>query len=224
MPLWVKLLLLGLGVAFLAVGVAVGVFGARQARAHVALVEGLRPLSAAELDAQPAGADALVVGVVSPRNPAVFRGFVAYEREELDVTRDSDGDRSERWRADGAVTPRLLIEAGGLVQLAGEGYSIERGHEMWYDEATLGFNNQPRDGSKRYSGLLAGMPVTAFGSVAEGAEGVELEARTLFGGTREQYLASQREAAAFMPIFGAIFGAVGAALIGVGAFLALRFR
>jgi len=47
MPRWVKGLLLGMGLSFLAVGVIIGMFGTRQARAHVALLESLRPLTAA---------------------------------------------------------------------------------------------------------------------------------------------------------------------------------
>jgi hypothetical protein len=224
MPLWVKVLLLGIGLSFLGVGVGVGVFGARAARAHVAMVEKLTPLSAAALEDQASGADALVEGIVSPRNPVVFRSFVAYAREELDVTIDSDGDRRESWRSDGQVTPRLALEAGGVVMLGNEGYSIERGHEVWYDEATLGFNNQPRDGSERYFGLIAGMPVTAVGTVADGQEGKELDAKTLFGGTRAEYLASQREGAAFMPIFGAIFGACGLLVLAIAGFLIVKLR
>lgn len=222
MPLWVKLLLLVMGLSFIAVGAAVGVVGARQANAHVALVEGLRPLSAVALEDQPAGASALVEGVISPRNQPVFRAFVAYAREELDVSTDSDGDRSERWRADGQETPPLVLEAGGLVMLSDGLYTIERGHETWYDDATLGFNSQPRDGSVRYRGLLAGRPVTAFGTVADGAEGKELAALALFGGTRAEYLAAQRRSAAFLPIFGAIFGALGLLLCALGAFLLVR--
>jgi hypothetical protein len=222
MPLWVKLMLLGMGLIFLSVGAIVGLFGTRQAQAHVALIESLSPLSAAALDEQPSGANALVEGVVSPRNRAVFRNFVAYVREELDVTTDSDGDRSESWRSDGRETPRLVIEANGIVLVGNQSYSIARGHETWYDGATLGFNDRPRDGSQRYHGLLAGRPVVAFGTVVEGPEGKELSAQALFGGTREEYLASQREATAFMPIFGAIFGAIGLLLSAIGGLFLLR--
>lgn len=222
MPRWVSLMLLGMGLFFLAVGALIGIVGWRYAAADVARLEQLRPLSAAALEDQPGGADALVEGVVSPRNPAVFRDFVAYVREELDVDRDSDGDRRETWRSDGRETPRLLLEADGIVSLGGEGYSIAKGHELWYDEATLGFNSRPRDGSERYHGLLAGGTVTAVGTVVDGPEGKELDAETLFGGTREEYLASQRENAAFMPIFGGIFGAVGLLLAAIGAVLFVR--
>jgi hypothetical protein len=219
---FVSLLLLGMGLLFLTVGGLVGVVGARYARAEVARLERLSPLSAAALEDQPRGADALVEGVVSARNPAVFRDFVAYVREELDVGRDSDGDRTETWRSDGRETPRLLLEAGGLVTVGNEGYSIARGHETWYDESTLGFNRQWRDGSVRYHGLVAGGPITAVGTVIDGPEGNELNAATLFAGTREQYLESQRQGAAFMPIFGGIFGAVGLLLAAVGAVLFAR--
>ena len=222
MPRWVKLLLLSMGLGFLVIGVIVGVFGTRQAQAHVAHLERLRPLSAATIADQPAGADALVEGVISPRNRIVFRNFVAYVTEELEVTTGSDGDRSESWRSAGRKTPRLALEAGGVVRIGNENYSIARGHEVWYDDATLGFNDQPRDGSKRYHGLRAGRPVTAFGIVVDGAEEKELAARTIFGGTHEEYLAAQHAAATFPLIFGGIFAVVGLLLSVIAVLFILR--
>lgn len=222
MPFWVKLLLLGMGISFLAVGGIAGVLGRRQAEARVALVESLKPLSATAFDDQLVGANAIVEGVVSPRNRAIFRNFVAYAGEELDVTTDSDGDRRESWGSAVRETPRLFLESDGLIIIGNENYSIERGHELWYDEATLGFNDQPRDGSRRYRGLVAGRPVTAFGSVVAGAENNELDADTIFGGTYTEYLASQRDAIAFHVIFGAIFGAVGLILSIIGGLFMLR--
>jgi hypothetical protein len=220
MPLWVKLMLLGMGVAFLAVGTFVVVVSARQARAEVARLEQLPPLSAAALEDQPGGTEAFVEGVVSPENRAVFRDFVAYVREELDVTTDSDGDRDETWRSDGGEVPGLLLQAGGVVRVA-KGYGIALGHHVWYDEATLGFNRRPRDGSERYHGLVAGGRVTAVGTVVDGPEGKELDAQALFGGTREEFLTSRRGVAASMRILGGIFGVVGLLLAAVGTLLFL---
>lgn len=222
MPFWVKAMLLGMGLLFMLVGGLVGVVGAQAARAEVARLEQLSPLSAGALADQPDGAEVLVEGVVSPRNRAVFRDFVAYVREELDVRTDSDGDRRESWRSDGRETPPLILEAGGVVLVGNESYSIAKGHLTWYDEATLGFNHQPRDGSRRYFGLLAGGPVTAVGTVVAGREGKELDARTLFGGSHEQFLAAQRQGAAVLPILGAVFGVLGLLLAAVGAVFFLR--
>ena len=117
------------------------------------------------------------------------------------MTTDSDGDRDETWRSDGGETPGLLLEAGGVVRV-GKGYGIARGHHVWYDEATLGFNRRPRDGSERYHGLVAGGRVTAVGTVVDGPEGRELDAHTLFGGTRDEYLTSRRKVAASLRIIG----------------------
>lgn len=215
MPLWVKALLLVMGLCFLGVGVLVGVVGTRQAQAHVALLERLRPLSAVAFDDQRAGTHALVEGVISQRNPVVLRNVVAYRSEEMDVTTDSDGDRSENWRSTGGETPPLVLETDGRVRVGNQNYSIARAHETWYDDVTLGFNDRPRDGTKRYYGLVAGRQVTAFGTVVEGTEGNELEAQTIFGGTYPEYLASERQATAFLPIFGGIFGAAGLILCAV---------
>lgn len=222
MPRWVKLFLLGIGLLFLVVGALVGIVGRRTAQADLARLEQLRPLSAVALDDQLTGSDALVEGVISPRNRVVFRNFVAYASEELDVGRDSRGDRQETWRPGNQVTPRLLIEAGDLVRMSNEGYHIALGHETWYDEATLGFNHQPRDGSRRYHGLIAGGPITVVGTVIDGPEGKELAAQTVFAGSREAYLASQRQGAAVLLLLGGIFGGVGLVLAALGILFFLR--
>lgn len=222
MPRWIKVLLLGIGLIFLVTGALVGIVGARQARARLAALESLRPLSAATIDDQPAGTEALVEGVISPRNRVVMHDVVAYIREELDVPTDSGGDRRETWCSDGRETPRLALDAGGPVMIGNQSYSIERGHETWYDKATLGFNDRPRAGTRRYHGLVAGKPVTAYGTVVDGLEAKELAAQTIFGGTRAEYLASQRSAAAFMPIFGGIFGVIGLVLCALAIFFIVR--
>jgi hypothetical protein len=223
MPPWVKFMLLSMGIVFIAVGVGVGVWGTRAARNHVAMLEQLPPLSATSFADQRAGTTVLVEGMISPRNPVVLRNVVAYVREELDVTTDNDGDRRETWRSDGRETPALALEAGGVVRVGSGSYAIERAHETWYDEATLGFDDRPRDGSVRYYGLVAGGTVTAYGTVKDGPEGNELQAQTLFGGTRDAFLASQRQATAVLPILGGIFGAVGFVLCAV-AFVGSRRR
>lgn len=222
MPRWVKGLLLSLGIIFIAVGAAVGIFGTRAAQARADHLATLRPLSAATLQDQPAGAEALVAGTLSASNPVVFRDYVAYVREELRVTTNNSGSTSQTWRTDTWDTPPLTLDAGGAVRIPNEGYTIELGHELWYDDVTLDFHNRPRDRSKRYSGLIAGRPVIAYGTVVDGADGKELTARSIYGGTHAEYLASQRAVAAFMPILGGIFDAVGLVLAAIAVVFIVR--
>lgn len=87
------------GLAFVLVDFLVGVGMAGEARSAAARAEALLPLTAAQLDDQPPGQTALVEGRLSPRNPARFRDFVAYVREEFRGT-DSNGD--EQWRTNGS--------------------------------------------------------------------------------------------------------------------------
>lgn len=60
-------------------------------------------------------------------------------------------------------------------------HRIERAHETWYDDATLGLNKRPRQGSKRYDGFVPGDTVTVVGTVVTGQEGNALAAQTIFG-------------------------------------------
>ena len=118
---------------------------------------------------------------------------------------------------------RAAVNAGEA-QIAGLSlYSIARGHETWYDPATLNFSDRPRDGTKRYTGLIAGMPVTVYGTVAQDGNGNAITAQTVFGGTHAEFLASEQANADFLPIFGAIFGVVGTILAGLGIFFAIRW-
>ncbi len=216
MPTWVKFLLLGIGLLFLVVGVLVGVVGSRQMQQNLAHLEQLRSMNATVFDDQQPRAEVLVEGVISERNPVILNNAVAYIREELDIRTDSDGDRVETWRSTGRETPRLFIDADGLIVIGNESYSIDNPHTTWYDENTLGFNNRPRDGTMRYYGLVAHRVVTVHGDVGLGTEGNELLARTIFGGTHEEFIASQRKAVAVMPLLGGIFGFVGLILCVIG--------
>lgn len=222
MPRWVPLFLLGMGVLFLGVGVVLGTVVARNAQAEVVRLEALPSLAARAVERQATGAQIFVEGALSDRNPTVFRDFVAYEREELDVTTDSDGDTRRDWRSSGRDTPPLLVDAAGDVRVGNDTYSIARGHATWYDETTLGFTGNERDGTIRYHGLLAGEPVTVLGAVVAGPEGRELAAELLYAGTREAFLESRRESAAALPFVGLIFGVVGAILGAVGGWLFVR--
>jgi len=219
MPLKVTLFLLGFGLSFLAVGVALGVWGSRHAADQAARAEALAPIGAAALEDAPVGAEVLVEGLVSPRNPALFRDFVAYSAEQY--RGQSSGSRP-RWSTVDTVTPPLLLEAGGLVRLANDDYSLQGAHATYQDPGPLTRGDLFRESTRRYQGLVAGGAVTAIGTVVPGVEGNELRAELVFAGTRDEYIAGQRGSAATLPFIGAIFGVIGAAVAGVGLFFLLR--
>ncbi len=219
MPLWAKLFLLGIGLIFLGAGVAIGVFGTRDALARAALAERLAPRGAAAIEDTPVGAEVLVEGALSPRNRPRFREFVAYTVEEY---RGVDDDGDPEWALIDTVTPPLIIEAGGLVSVGNEDYRLEHSHAEYQDPGPLTRGDLARESTKRYRGLVAGQVVTAIGTVAEGPEGNELRAELVYAGTRAEYIAGQRQAAVFLPVFGALFGLVGAIVAGFGVFVLLR--
>ena len=78
MPLWVRLLLAAIGLIFLVVGVALGLFGANAAGAEAGRAAALAPIGLAQLEDLPAGRAVLVEGLISARNPKIFREFAAY--------------------------------------------------------------------------------------------------------------------------------------------------
>ena len=212
--------LLGIGLIFIAVGVALATVGARQASAEADRAERLLPLSAAALDDGRPGREVLVEGRVSARNRALFQGFVAYVREEY---RGSDDDHKDKWSEDERRTPPLLIDlAGGVVTLADDQYDLDSPPHAWQEPGALTWNGFTGEGTKRYRGFQAGDPAMAIGTLVLGREGVELRAERLYGGTRADYIAGRRGSAAFLPWFGGLFALIGAVVAAVGAWVLLR--
>jgi hypothetical protein len=220
MPTLFKVVLLGFGALFIAVGIFLGVFVARGTAAEAIRAEALAPLGARELEARPAGEQVIVQGAVSARNPALFREFVAYTAEEYRGEEDSDGD--PEWEADGGETPRLLVEAAGLVQVANTDYRIEGERATWRDRDVLLWNGVTGEGTKRYFGLVAGQPVTVVGALVQGVEGNEVRADVLFAGTQAEYVAAQRASAQALPWLGVFFGLLGLIAGGIGLWGVLR--
>lgn len=220
MSTMVRSFLVLFGLAFVALGVFLGVFVAGESRASADRAERLVPAGAAALASAAPGSELLVEGTVSPRNTARFRDFVAYVREEF---RGADDNGDEKWLEDERVTPPLLIEAGGPVQLANDDYSLDGPHEYWKEEG-LNWSSSTEEGTKRYRGFVAGRPAMAIGTAAPGAEGNELRAEFVYGGTRAQYIAERRSSASIFPWVGLAVGLAGAAVSFVGAWVLRRWR
>ncbi len=208
------------GLAFVVVGFIVGVGMAGEARSAAARAEALLPLTASQLDDQPPGQTVLVEGQLSPRNPARFRDFVAYVREEFRGT-DSNGD--EQWFEDERVTPPLLVEAAGLIRISNDTYVLDAPHARWQEEG-LEWSSRTQEGTRRYRGLVASRPVLALGTVTRGAEGNELQAELVYGGTRAEYIAAQRSAARWLPWIGLFIGGAGLAVIFLGVWVLCTWR
>jgi hypothetical protein len=214
-----KLFLLGFGLLFVVIGLLVGVVGSRSATEAADRAEALAPLGAAALEDRPAGEVVLVEGTISPRNPPRFREFVAYRAEEY---RGVDDDGDPDWEPFATVTPPLILDAGGVVLLANEDYSLEGDHARYEDPGPPTRGDFFRESTKRYQGLVAGGTVTVIGMVAPGQEGNELRAEFVYAGTRAEYIAGQRDAARNLPIIGLIFGGIGSVFVLIGLWVALR--
>lgn len=221
MPLWVKLLIAGLGLVFLAVGLFVGLFGAPSANAEADRVAALTPIGLTQLEDLPAGQEVLVEGLLSARNRAIFREFVAYS---ISAYQGLDDDGDAIFEEVDRETPRLLIEAGGLVQIGNTDYAIEGDQVIWRAKAGPVEADPGEEATLIYSGLAPLQPVTAVGSVVVGPEGNELRARTIFGGSRADYVAARRGDTVFLTLFGAGFALVGLGLSGGAIWSMLRPR
>ncbi|NTU80612.1 MAG: hypothetical protein HGA45_14750 [Chloroflexales bacterium] len=220
MQLAVRSFLVLFGLVFVGLGYFFGVTMADQARAGATRAERLAPASAPTVEGAAPGAELLVEGALSARNQAHFRNFVAYVREEF---RGADSNGDDKWEEDERITPPLTLEAGGLVQIANDDYTIAGPHERWQEEG-LNWSSRTEEGTKRYMGLVAGRPAMAIGVVAPGREGNELRAELIYGGTRQEYIAGQRDMARFLPWVGLAVALVGAGVAFIGAWVLRRWR
>jgi hypothetical protein len=206
-----------LGVVGLALGVGLGVFVARSAQEEAARAERLVPVGAAALEDAHVGSEVLVEGQISERNPALFREFVAYEREEY---RGSDSDGDAEWSRDEIRRPPLLITVGdGFVQVAGETYVLRDMPVRWQESNVLSWNGLTGEGTKRYQGFAVGNPVVLIGTVVSGSEGNQLQAEFLAGGTRASFMMARRGDAAILPWVGLALSIVGLGIAAGGAWL-----
>jgi hypothetical protein len=216
----VRVFLVLFGLVFVALGVFMGVFVAGEARAEARRAEALTLAGAAALEGAAPGAELLVEGTLSAGNPARFRDFVAYVREEF---RGADTNGDEKWFEDERVTPPLQIEAGGLVLLANEDYRLEGPHQRWQEEG-LNWSSRTEEGSKRYRGYVAEGPVMVVGTVAPGPEGNLIRAELVYGGTRADYIAELRGSAGIFPWVGLAVGLAGAGVSFLGGWVLRRWR
>jgi hypothetical protein len=216
----VRLFLVFFGFAFVLLGFWMGVTLAGESRGLAERAASFTPSDAAAVAAAAPGTSVLVEGAVSPRNPERFRDFVAYVRQEF---RGADNNGDEKWEVDETILPRLLIETGGTVQLANEGYELAGSHERWREEG-LEWDRRAQEGTKRYTGLVAGRPVMVLGVVLAGREANEVVAELVFAGTRDEFVALQQSSAGWLPAAGLAVGLLGAAVIYLGAWGLRRWR
>ncbi|MEI6776165.1 MAG: hypothetical protein WCK70_04660 [Chloroflexales bacterium] len=224
-----------LGVTYLIVAIAFGVFGTQSARARAVWIEQLPHLDGAvNQDGKfvctltPAatqnvastsptvvqiapGSVVLIEGQISPLNLPQYRDFISYVRDEY---RGISADGSAIWREDQRATPALLIDlVGGSVRIANTDYRLDSPHQRWQDGDKLIANNIGIGGTRRYTGLTVNRPVTAIGVLENGPDGPELRSSFVFGGTRAEYIAVQIGAAAYLPWLGCFAAIIGLTLI-----------
>lgn len=208
------------GLVFVLVGLFLGFGLAGEARANAQRAAAMEPVGAGALDTLPGGSTVMVEGTLSPRNRARSGEFVAYVRQEF---RGADSNGDDKWEVDERVLPPLIVEAGGVVQVANESYELVGYHERQQEEG-LNWSSRTQEGTKRYYGLVAGRPVMAIGEVGAGPEGNVLLASMVFGGTKAEYIAMEERNAGFLPWFGLLFGVVGAVIMVIGLWVLRRWR
>lgn len=220
MQLVVRGFLVLFGLAFVLLGVFLGYGLAGEARANAARAAALQPVTVATLDTLASGDPVLLDGTLSTRNPARFGEFVAYIRQEF---RGADSNGDDKWEVDEEILPPLLVEAGGAVQVANEGYELVGYHERWQEEG-LNWSSRTQEGTKRYYGLVAGRPVMAIGQVGAGPEGNVVVAGLVYGGSRAEYIAMQEQSAGWLPWVGLALGVAGAGVMFLGLWVLRRWK
>jgi hypothetical protein len=152
-----------------------------------------------------------IEGTISPRNPALFREYAAYYRQEY---RGDDEDGDPIWREDQRDTPRLLlVVADGTIQIANNTYELRWPLTEWLESERLSWNIFSGEGTKRYYGVLRNDSVFAVGVVVSGNEGPELQAEYIVANSRAGYVSTMQNEANDSRSFGMWFGGLAAVLL-----------
>ena len=194
----------GVGLVLGLAGAAVTHFIPGIAAAEHARLVALPSPDARSIGSTPIGTEVIAEGRISRAQPAHFREFVAYikEEEERDATQR---ERRGYWKIVERVTPALALESGdGVLRLVNTNYAITSPATRWRDRSKVI--------DTAYSGLVASEPVFVHGRVAAGG----LEAIAVGSGTRTSHLATMARHADVAWWLGVGFQSVGGALLLAG--------
>ena len=194
----------GIGLLFGVAGFVLWRVGPDMVAAEHARLEAMPSPDAVSLTDTPAGREVIVEGRIAPDQPARFREFVAYMKEEEE--RDAkERERRGRWKTVEKVTPplRLLVGGEGSVRVLNENYSVAFAKTRWHDESRVIDTN--------YTGLVAGEAVFVRGTAAAGG----LEAAMVGSGTRASYLAMMAGNIGVVWWLGVGFMALGTLMVGI---------
>lgn len=166
-----------------AIGIGIGISGIvaiRRARKALRRFRRLPVLTVQEIASAPIGAEAVVEGIISVRNPVQLHNLVVYADQisESEST-FSGGDGREL-----KTSPLLLETPDGVVQIANSGYALVRPLVRW--------EQLQSSRSKQYVGFAPGNQVTVLGRIVESDSGRAIEAEWLSGGAPADYVAYQR--------------------------------
>jgi hypothetical protein len=196
----------GVGAVLLAAGLVTSTVFPRLIDAEGARIASLPRLDAAALEGPAPGRELLVEGRVSRAQPALFREFVAYSRQEREQT---DGP-SKPWNGRERKTPPLAIDVdGGAIRVVNANYDIRDPVSVWDDPRVNGRIET------RYIGLVPGEPVLIVGKTAAGG----VEASFVSTGTRQSYLEAEASRRVVARWLGGLLTGVGALLLIVAAAL-----
>jgi hypothetical protein len=154
-----------------------------------------------------------IEGRISEQNLSHFKGLVAYTArqyqgiecdDEDDENDDGDRECDEVWQEVERITPVLWLDLpDGRIRLENTDYELLDAPEVWQTTPRL-----IEYETLEYQGFRMGNPVFAIGK-ARTNDGVSLNADFLYGGDRQDYLASQTEEAKILLLMGIIFGGFG---------------
>lgn len=153
--------------------------------AQAASIAGMEPQTAEAVNGAEPGQAVIVAGQIDPETPAPARGLALYrsERYERETTRGRRGRNrtSNEWNEAESFTPSfVLLTEDGQVSITDESYELDT---PTYDEP-----GENEVGNLRYEGFKPGDSVLVVGKTDNGG----MDAESVFGGTREQYVAALR--------------------------------
>jgi hypothetical protein len=170
---------------------------------ELASVERLTPQNVAQLSTLPEGQPVLIEGWLDLQNTRSLEVLPIHIVEE----RYLDVDLSEQWSARQVTAPFVVAVSDGSVRVINQDYVLQ--NPLHTIEPTS---------LQRQAGLALGDRVTVIGTVTHDARGAAVQAKIVAGGTRVDYVTTQKLNAA-TPAKLAVFLALLAILAGLGLWL-----
>ena len=218
---FVRVVLWGFGALFVLIGGWLFFAASADAEAESRRADAALHGTPAEFHRFAPGTAVLLTGELVARERPGPEGFIVYRKESYLRTETTGASKGQTvWMTLSVPPPLIALGASGaLVPICNRDYSMLRPPHRWQSDAVPTWRSVG-DATIRLSGFKAGDGLTADGVVERDAKSAEpcLRSKAIFGGARDEYLATLRGGARTAKIVGSLLAGFGTLAMLLGRF------